>query len=243
MDQVRISALDPELPALESKSIRAAISLVWPYSSSACRFALLLAEPDFRRRKAKGQVRVRFLGSSAKNLVSTGIGVGDEIVLRLRGAEFIQEEVVKTPGQSIDWELVYTETIIAKVFHDGNALASLELLKDAPVSALQLPHHQEAVVNQSITTQWPCPAFFRRVKFSERPLSDDPDDALADMDWESCLAKNRPLEQCRYRRTWAYSTNIPSPVDRGDRGNDDLDPISPLSLGPPLPWETRSAIP
>lgn len=116
MERLPIAQLSPELPDLETKEFRAIVTLIWPFSSSTRQCALLLAEPDFRLRRNKGQVRVRFTRSSARAIAGTGIGIGDEIILRLEGSRFVQEEEhIRTPGKSIDWELSYAQTLVAQV--------------------------------------------------------------------------------------------------------------------------------
>lgn len=116
MEVLPIAVLTPELANLESKEFRAIVTLIWPFSSSTRQCALLLAETDFRLRRNKGQVRVRFTGPSARAIAETGVGIGDEVIIGLRGAQFVQEEAdVRTPGKSIDWELSYSQTLIAQV--------------------------------------------------------------------------------------------------------------------------------
>ena len=118
MELTPIATLTPELSDIESKEFRAIVTLIWPYSSSTRQCALLLAETDFRLRRNKGQVRVRFTGPSAKEIAGTGVGIGDEIIIGLQGAQFVQEEAdVRTPGKSIDWELSYSKILRARVGH------------------------------------------------------------------------------------------------------------------------------
>lgn len=116
MEHIAISQLNPELRSLESKQFKAVVTLLWPYSSSTRQCALLLAEPDFRLRRRKGQVRVRFSGTSARAVAGTGIGIGDQVVVGLRGVTFVQvDEDIKTPGRSIDWELAFSQTLDVQV--------------------------------------------------------------------------------------------------------------------------------
>lgn len=113
---VSITDLSPELPHVFSKYIKAVITLKWPYSSSNKTVALLLAEPDFRLRRLRGQVRVQFTGSSAKALARADIGSGDEVILSLCGAEWIKDDQqVRTPGKGVDWELRFRERLILQV--------------------------------------------------------------------------------------------------------------------------------
>lgn len=116
MERVPIAEVRPELPSLDEKEFRAVVTIFWPYSSLKGYTALLLAEPDFRLRHKKGQVRVRFQGPSANALGQSGIAIGDEVLLSLRGARFVQQETgINTPGKSIDWELSFREKLALRV--------------------------------------------------------------------------------------------------------------------------------
>jgi hypothetical protein len=116
-EQVAIAKLDPSLPNLESSYIKAVVTLIWPYSSSNGTLAVLLAEPDFRLRRSRGQVKVQFVGSSARHVSSAGIGSGDELVLNLAGAEWVKDAAVpsQTPGRGIEWELKFGEKLVVQV--------------------------------------------------------------------------------------------------------------------------------
>ena len=91
-----------------SSHIEAVVALVWPYSSSTRTLSLLLAEPDIRLRKRKGQVKVSFRGASAEAVAKSQVGIGDTIQLALEGAQWIHStEDVSTPGKKIEWDLVF----------------------------------------------------------------------------------------------------------------------------------------
>ena len=90
--------------------------MTWPYSSARGTVAFLLAEPDFRLRRTRGQVRVQFSGSSAKAIADSGIASGDLLTLSLDGAEFVHDEnPVSTPGRGVEFELKYTEKVLLEV--------------------------------------------------------------------------------------------------------------------------------
>ncbi len=111
-----IAQLSPELSDLESKAIKAVVTLIWPYSSINGSLKILLAEPDFRLRRTRGQVRVQFSGAIAKAIVDSKIGSGDELLISLVGAEWIRDESVgQTPGRGIEWELKYKERLLLEV--------------------------------------------------------------------------------------------------------------------------------
>lgn len=111
LQTVAISSLSPSLDAVEAKVIRATVTLLWPYSSSTRTTALLLAEPDFRLRRKKGQVRVDLRRASAEAVAKSRIGIGDDVLLSLRGVGWVDnadsKEVIRTPGKSVDWDLKF----------------------------------------------------------------------------------------------------------------------------------------
>src|SRR5271170_6196959 len=106
--RVPISQLGLASDAQVAHHIRAVVALVWPYSSSTRALSLLLAEPDVRLRKGKGQVKVSFYGPSAEAVAKGQVGIGDTVKLGLEGAQWIQSsENVSTPGKKIEWDLVF----------------------------------------------------------------------------------------------------------------------------------------
>ena len=110
-----IAALQPSVDPVNN-AVRGIITLVWPYSASKQTTSILLAEPDFRLRKHKGQVRVEFHGSSAKSVARSGLTSGDEVVLRLSGVKWVENTVSRqTPGRSVDWELHFGQKVDLQV--------------------------------------------------------------------------------------------------------------------------------
>ncbi|KAF2844718.1 hypothetical protein T440DRAFT_461676 [Plenodomus tracheiphilus IPT5] len=229
MEQPRISDLTPALPARESKQFRASVILIWPYSSSQRQFALLLADPDFRLRRRNGQVRARFTGSSAKAIATTGVGIGDEVLLSLRGAQFLKEGAVQTPGRSIDWELEYSQTVLVQVFRNGGEIANLELIDVAPTPMPQSPPHRVSLGGPSPSQQWSSPAVLKRVRLSDGPFFEAPYDPFAE-DTELGHDKKRRRRSYRDWKAWTCSARTPSPEKDGameeDLG-DELEQLSP----------------
>ncbi|KAB8292153.1 hypothetical protein EYC80_007896 [Monilinia laxa] len=110
---IPIAQLTPSLPASASRSVKAVVTLTWPYSSRTGSVAFLLAEPDFRLRRTRGQVRVQFSGSAANIIAKSGIASGDEVVLCLDGVEYIEVEAPNaTPGRGVEFELKFTERLL-----------------------------------------------------------------------------------------------------------------------------------
>ena len=113
---IPIADLTEHLEEPAKRSVKAIVTLTWPYSSATGSVAFLLAEPDFRLRRSKGQVRVQFSGSSARYVAKAGIASGDEVILCLDGVEWIHDEAeISTPGRGIEYELKFTERLLLKV--------------------------------------------------------------------------------------------------------------------------------
>lgn len=113
---IPIAQLTPLLPASASRSVKAVVTLTWPYSSRTGSVAFLLAEPDFRLRRIRGQVRVQFSGSSANAIAKSGITSGDEVILCLDGVEYVGTEAPSaTPGRGVEFELKFTDKLLLQV--------------------------------------------------------------------------------------------------------------------------------
>lgn len=111
---IPISQLTPLLST--PASINAIITLTWPYSSATGSIAFLLSETDFRNRRTRGQVRVQFAGSSAKNVAKAGLGSGDEVTLSLDGVEWIEaQDDTAIPGRGLEFELKFREKLHLQV--------------------------------------------------------------------------------------------------------------------------------
>ncbi|KAJ8108810.1 hypothetical protein OPT61_g7909 [Boeremia exigua] len=235
MEHVHIAALRPNLDALESKQIKAVVTLIWPYSSSQRQFALLLAEPDLRLRRKRGQVRARFSSTSARALAATGVGIGDDVVLSLHGAQFLQDGAVSTPGKSIDWELAYTQTLAVSVRRDGVEIASLELVDAALTPAPRSPVKKPAVAPSPIP-QWSSPAFLKRARLSDGPFLAQPAfDPLSDEGFDG-HDKKRRRKSYRDWTAWTYTARTPSPEKEDVDLEDELaDALSSPSRRPQLP--------
>ncbi|KAH8731859.1 hypothetical protein GQ44DRAFT_755237 [Phaeosphaeriaceae sp. PMI808] len=221
-----IADLTPSIPERDSKLFKAAVTLIWPYSSSQREFALLLAEPEFRLRRKKGQVRVRFTGSSAKALATTGVGIGDEVVLSLKGAEFVKEGLVSTPGRSIDWELEYRQTVIVHVFRGGQEIASLDVVDvvGTPAPTRSPVRRGESGGVTSPMQQWKSPAFLKRMRLSDGPFFEAPYGSLADGEGDvGGHDKKRRRKSYRDWKAWTYNARTPSPEKDDASGDEEFD--------------------
>ena len=117
---IPIAELTPLLPAPATRHIRAVVALIWPYSSSAQTLTILVSEPDFRLRRLRGQVRVRFIGPCAQAIAQEKVLIGDLIDLALDGAEWVkeEEETQGAPGKGVEWQLRFTNRLAVQVGND-----------------------------------------------------------------------------------------------------------------------------
>lgn len=222
---VPIAQLRPELttPAL----IKAVVTLIWPYSSTTGHAALLLAEPDFRLRRERGQVRVRLTGSSGRAVADSGIGSGDMVTLSLEGVEWVQEESrTRLPGRGIEWELAYTDRLLLEIRHDESQNVSV-IDVDHPTAATELslpkgitpeefggpptplPSSRKFTeLETENPEEWDSPAFIKRARTSYGSLF-GPSDIFAE-------EEDGPRKGKRRRRSskmvWRYTSRSPSPT-------------------------------
>ncbi|KAF2492239.1 hypothetical protein BU16DRAFT_620641 [Lophium mytilinum] len=235
MERIAIAEVAPTLPSPETKVIHAVVTLLWPYSSSTKQCALLLADPDFRLRRRQGQVRVRFSGSSATAIAQSGIGIGDEVTLRLQGARFIEDVGdVKTPGKSVDWELGYSRRLVLEITQDGKELSNIDIddrnpspepsLPDTIVEARNIPSmitpaidriNTQHISSQISPDQWSSPVFLKRTRLSEGSLFGselNTMDTAEDGGITGHRQKRRKRKSYRdWSGVWTYSARTPSP--------------------------------
>lgn len=127
---IPIAQLDNPHGKSAASSFKGVVTLVWPYSSSNKSAALLVADPDFRLRNRKGQVRVQLTGPAARAVAKAHIGIGDHLHLSLRGASWLQvKDPVNTPGRSIDAELLYDRSIQLQVSQYTHRLRDVALIQ------------------------------------------------------------------------------------------------------------------
>ena len=112
---IPIAHLNPSLDTGNSY-VKGIVTLIWPYSSSKQYTSILLAEPDFRLRRKQGQVRISFKGRTARAVARSGLTSGDEILIGLDHAKWLQAEAsAATPGRGVDWELQFGNHVILQV--------------------------------------------------------------------------------------------------------------------------------
>lgn len=110
-----IAQIAPTFERPEEHSIRAVVTLIWPYSSSSKSLSLLLAEPDFRLRRPNGQVKVIFHGSVAEKVAETHVGIGDEVVLSLVGSKLVENIAT---GNCVAWDMHFDDRLFLEVLRN-----------------------------------------------------------------------------------------------------------------------------
>lgn len=258
METISITALSPAESPPTGKAIKAVVSLFWPYSSSTKQCALLLADPDFRLRNKKGQVRVRFTGPSAGAVAKAKIGIGDEVLLELRGASWAGDAgVVLTPGRSVDGELVYKGTLGLKVVkkasgEEVNTTVAINESTPPPEAseedalrgrqngslihtpARPSPSYMRSSLNGvDVVPIYSSPAFVKRLKLSGEKSTWDP---FADAELE---IDEQPIKKQRVSfgnvASWKYAERTPSPEKAAPTAQpgEDVDSIrrSPIANG------------
>lgn len=117
---IPIAQINPAFDRLTESSIRAAVTLVWPYSSSTKSFSVLLAEPDVRLRRANGQVKVTFHALVAERIAETHVGIGDEVVLGLSGCRLEGNGTqIQTPSRYVAWDVHFDDRVHIEVILEG----------------------------------------------------------------------------------------------------------------------------
>lgn len=111
-----IAQLGPDLPDQPSRTVRGEVGITWPYNSVTETFAFLLAEPDVRLRRARGQVRIELHGPSARILSKCGLGAGDELLFSLEEVTWTKDTSPGgIPGSRVEWQLQFDEKFVLQV--------------------------------------------------------------------------------------------------------------------------------
>ncbi|KAJ3552989.1 hypothetical protein NPX13_g10987 [Xylaria arbuscula] len=130
-----IADLSPDLSDPSTKAVGGVVTITWPYNKVKGTFAFNLAEPDFRLRRKKGQVRIEFRERAAKAVGDCGIGGNDEILLSLGGAAWEAEEVDRRrglPGADLGWRLVFSQSLILKIKRAESSETDVVIVDERP---------------------------------------------------------------------------------------------------------------
>ncbi|RDW83015.1 hypothetical protein BP5796_04506 [Coleophoma crateriformis] len=230
---IPIAQLTPLLAAPSSRSLRATVTLTWPYSSATGSIAFLLVEPDFRLRRSRGQVRVQFSGSSAQAVAKAGIASGDEVLLCLDGVQWLESvSETATPGRGVDIELKFTERLLLQ-FHQHDSQDAQLIDIDHPEQPQQpdpatenrtpepepanistpLPNSRNLLTSRIENEEWASPAFVKRARTSYGSLFDSGYDLFAEEDGTVPGKGRKRVKSARQSRQWRYASRSPTPED------------------------------
>ncbi|KAJ8061613.1 hypothetical protein OCU04_009420 [Sclerotinia nivalis] len=229
---IPIAQLSPLLPASVSKSVKAVVTLTWPYSSRSGSVAFLLAEPDFRLRRIRGQVRVQFSGSSANAVAKSGITSGDDVILCLDGVEYVEAEPPNaTPGRGVEFELKFTERLLLQFRPEESQDVKIinidhpnpePIVAPTPALATETEAETEGQIPEVPSTPVPfsnpvatnnaeeyfSPVFLKRERISYGSMFEEGYDPFEEGDGS---VRGRGRKRTRLSTTWRFTSRSPSP--------------------------------
>ncbi|KAI9716180.1 MAG: hypothetical protein M1828_000463 [Chrysothrix sp. TS-e1954] len=225
-----IPQLDPTNQPPTQSIIKAVVTLIWPYSSSSETLAILVAEPDFRLRHRKGQVRIVLRGPAANALAASKLANGDLVSICLDGAVWNHDITTQhTPGRSVEGNLLFTHRLKVTIERNGEYFASLDVDDSrAPLSPVRLSTPEPVVVSQTVSSisrpfrnreTWASPAFSRQSSNFQAscPLDDaylQDDEDYDEQDDGTVLG--RPSKRTKYSRRsneWRYVSGAKSTLE------------------------------
>ncbi|KAI0552247.1 hypothetical protein F4679DRAFT_104187 [Xylaria curta] len=160
---VPIAELRPDLPNPTATAVGGVVTITWPYDKVKGTFAFTLAEPDFRLRRNKGQVRISFTGRAAEVVGGYGLGSHDEVLLSLAGAAWeteVSDRRRSLPGADLGWKLLFSDCLLLRVKRADTGETDLLLVDDDEQQPSQQPEtapDPSSVQPPTITTGPPPP--------------------------------------------------------------------------------------
>jgi hypothetical protein len=247
---ISISKLSPHLEHLAASIINAVVTVIWPYSVSKRSITLLLAEPDFRLRRHRGQVRVQFYEAAAKAIASLKVESGDLLSLSLEGARWENRDVsVSTPGSSVEFDLAFISRLVLRIKSAANGSTKLVDIDNPSSSPLSTPNGSKVPDIASYQTptllpttpvrpsllqngsQWSSPAFFRPTPSLSTAFKDDFNSFLDDDEAETQSNKRAKLNT--QNSGWTYTRYKSDPRVVEELSSSQIQDVSPqASAGP-----------
>ncbi|KAK3327231.1 hypothetical protein B0T19DRAFT_441247 [Cercophora scortea] len=239
-----IAQLSPDLPDQALRAVRGEVTITWPYNSVTHTLAFLVAEPDVRLRRAKGQVRIELHGPSARAVAECGLGGGDQVLFSLDGAEWATDASPgRIPGARLEWQLRFNEKLDLQVTlsdsretkfisvdhpHIESPAEPLRERERTPAEP-EVNTPEETPVVRRITdlamNEYPSPAFIKRARMSYGSLFEDGLDIFE----EDGGARGKGRKRTRFGRdssAWRYTSQSPSPEPETPARDDmEEDPI------------------
>lgn len=225
-----IAQLKPDLPDQDSRVVRGQVTITWPYNSFTKKAAFLLAEPDVRLRRDKGQVRLELHGPSAKAVSECGIAAGDELIFSLDGVKWAKDESPgRIPGTRVDWQLQFNEKLVLEAkITDSDEIKYLNIdhptaepttdpLIEArrpitPEPAPTVPEVPTTIrkISDFPSNEYASPAFVKRARLSYGALFEGGLDIFD----EDGGVKGKGRKRTKFGRdsnAWRYASQSPSP--------------------------------
>ncbi|KAK4148090.1 uncharacterized protein C8A04DRAFT_23883 [Dichotomopilus funicola] len=227
-----IAQLSPDLADQASRVVRGEVTITWPYNSVTKRFAFLIAEPDVRLRRARGQIRVELQGPSATAAAESGLGAGDELVFSLAGVEWAKDASPgRIPGARVEWQLQFSCRIDLQVkFGEsgevklinidnpaeqqpdglGNETPRLTSIEPEPAPVISEVPTTTRKLSDFTANEYPSPAFVKRARISYGALFEGGFDLFE----EDGGVKGKGRKRTRFGRdssAWRYTSQSPSP--------------------------------
>ncbi|CAI4210376.1 unnamed protein product [Parascedosporium putredinis] len=197
-----IAELCPQIIDSATRSVRGVITVVWPYSLIKKSIGFNLAEPDFRLRRLKGQVRVNFDGACAKAIAAAGLGGGDEIILSLDGVEWLENDTpARIPGTSLEWQIKFSSRVL---------LQDIPAIEDSPDTRVLdvTPQRPKRRYDLDANGEFASPAFIKRARVSYGSLFEG--DFIYDEE-KSNKKGRRQSGFARHSNVWRYKSESRSP--------------------------------
>ncbi|KAI0459920.1 hypothetical protein F5B21DRAFT_454707 [Xylaria acuta] len=236
---VPIAELSPDLPDPTTTAVGGVVTITWPYNRVKGTFAFSLAEPDFRLRRNKGQVRINFTGRAAKAVGDCGLGSNDEVLLSLAGAAWETEAANKRrslPGADLGWKLIFSESLMLKIKRAETSETDLVIVKEqpnqhetapdptpiqhpmtespsppAPISPIHVASPVQEISRKRFNdSEFASPAFVKRARMSYGSLFEDGFDIFQ----EDSAVEGEGRKRTKFGRdssAWRYTSQSPSP--------------------------------
>ncbi|TPX09649.1 uncharacterized protein E0L32_009122 [Thyridium curvatum] len=252
--QTPIAQLSPDLPAPASRVVRGEVTITWPYNSLKQTLAFLLAEPDVRLRRTKGQVRVELQGPSAKAAAACNLGGGDQLALSLDGVAWAKDQsTARQPGSRIEWQLKFTGKLLLEVKSGeeeqgvkyvnideptpiDNPEPTLPAIPDPVEREITPPAPPRPAIQRVVANDEPeefsSPAFIKRARVSYGSLFESGFDIFED----DGGVKGKGRKRTRFGRdssAWRYASHSPSPEPEEEQASESEEIARATALSSP----------
>ncbi|KAJ4388706.1 hypothetical protein N0V93_006165 [Gnomoniopsis smithogilvyi] len=233
-----IAQLHPNLPDQETRTVHGEITITWPYSFVTKTFAFLLAEPDFRLRRNRGQVRIQLQGPSAEAIGKWELGSGDVVTLAMDGVEWAKDEEPARPaGSRSEWQLKFASKLRLKAtlgetqetklvnIDQPIPIAAPEALNPIPFAEIDLTIFDAPIAVEEPPTppvpvkddEYASPMFMKRSRAYEPLFELDLDDELEDDGGRKGKGRKRPRYSALNGR-WRLNEDNSSPEPEQPEG-------------------------